>query len=272
MTAESYTLRLHTTDSGTYESIAAVHLDEFIRNNYDIKGNVEKINDAQIVLLGENHLISEFRRINGIVINSLNHGSAQDALLVETEPFLVKWEPKILSQHKFVDTKTILTTGWDNTLRGPMTASAATSGALSLLLATINSVRLASSVFYDPTSLFSYEGASSLVAICAYATGVYAGYQIHNKIIDATLVPSNQSMCQAIEQQLPRKRKIYVCAGSLHLSTIAWLSTSETQKLAVRTLHHYLRDKKYIILCPRLPIHLPESLSERSVEGLPYRV
>lgn len=192
-----------------------------------ISGNVEHLDEAEIIGLGETHIVDAHRVRNAKVIDDL--AAPNDLILVEHD----ERREFRSDQAQFVQSG-LQIYGWDDRsgesddAAGRMN-TAATAGALALPL-----------IFVFPP-LGIGLAASSFGYFCSQG-------KRDGKIIDQELPMRNENMCRTIDKCRENGRKIYVIAGSAHFEPSE--TSQEQQKMYELTIN-YLKDKKHVLLVPK---------------------
>lgn len=198
---------------------------EYVKNNFKVVSqNVKHLDEAEVICFGETHGTYRHMSNNAKVIDALSEPDS-DLILVEHDEHL-----KFRSdQAKYVK-KPLPVKGWDK-----------------LDEATINEI--SSKLKLDPMSIISMIFFGRLPE-----EKVEEMQWANQKIID-DLPERNQHMCKTIEENGVKDRRIYVIAGSGHLSSPKGKMyeglNKDPQEVAFRETLAYLKGKKYAILIPK---------------------
>lgn len=211
---------------------------QFLIQNYNCAANnVDCLEDAKIICLGEVHTEDSHRKNNGAVIDEIIGMSRRDILIEESTPEKIDHS----QQGKYVK-KFIERAGWDN--RPPKLRSNGDS--ILDIFSDIRPLIIGAGVYgiFFPSDELGYISyAAFLLGISALIVDIQKTQSQLGEFLG-----SNQNMCKVIGKNL-RRRKVFVIAGSAHLQIHPGYERMSSQ--GVKELREYLNREKHIILIPK---------------------
>lgn len=221
-----------------------------ITSNYTVRSNVEKIEDAQLIFLGETHYNNEHRRNNAKIIDSLYKPG--EIVFVEAEENISteSYKSQFNSQIKFV-TSPIIIKGWD----------------IDFNLKDIfyegveiikNNAKLMPLPFILPMIVHQVAGEAfhldKLALIAGLSITLFVCIAESSKKSLEKLPLRNRHMFMILDKHspLPGNRK-YVIGGSFHFSEVDEIQKKNglLNDQAMKEFTEYLKDKKFAILIPK---------------------
>ncbi len=272
---------IHVQDVQQEKQSVIEELTRHIRTNYQvIYTNVECLDQAEVICLGEDHLADIHRRINAHVVDQLY--SPESILLVEKPSLTTNENAMILNSHEQGNAQEkhvrspIETRGWDIEETAENTKEAA------LYKKNLEIYKSPKKEHFigDQNALRSDAGNSSatkcgkiknffscLSKICCAGLFIKTctpcirinykkkALKIAQKQFNK-FPARNQRMCESIDEALKINDRVFVMAGSAHLVPIKseWKVKGIDYTLAnqaVQQTHTYLKTKKFAILIPR---------------------
>lgn len=214
-------------------------LAQFVSEHYTrIAGNVEHLDEAEVIGLGETHIVEDHRVRNAKVIDEL--AEPGDLILLEYDERDCE-EARVLQAGHVKSVLPIM--GWDDRSGG------STDAAIKIQINALAGV-LASPFFMIHTISNPVVGAISALS--------YYGYlkwdsNKASEIIDRELPMRNESMCKRVDENRKEDRRIYVIAGSNHFSRqdLRLGKTSENQEKMYDLTVDSFKDKKFVLLVPK---------------------
>ena len=233
------------------------YMNNLVRKNYRIEGNVKNVSDAEVIFFGETHTKVSHRKMNGELIDALNPGGLR--VLVECTESEINENPEAFSCYVKFCKKPMSLGGWDN-------ASNFSKGRDIFDKLKVLKVFVSALVISQLSSVFlKFSGMPSnfvypYSAFFFFYTGSHIFINLH-QVMKTTVLGSlfrNRHMYSVIERDKKRFEKVVVVAGSAHLEihkpfSFIWYCFSSLQTKywnQNEEMRKYLADKKYVTLVP----------------------
>ncbi len=255
-------------------------INQFIQANYRVYiSNVDQLDEAQIICLGESHGNETHRKINAQIVDMLYEN--ESILLVEKSSQEINEESSLLCEDELINDqakyvkKPIKIQGWDveynensiKELKEFVTASMIyEKPRASYFLSPFRINRISNDLENNQlstcsriTSLFSFCCilccTSLFVKCCTPCIKKYykkKGYQGFQKIINEVPI-RNQKMCETIQNVSETNKKIFIMAGSNHFDFVGQglegIDYGPSNNAVEQTVD-FLAAKKFAILIP----------------------
>jgi hypothetical protein len=225
---------------------------KIIDENYrSVEKNVDHLDEAEVILLGETHTRQDHRKINAKLIDALSEPS--DCLFVEdgeSSP-----HPEQSKQIQYIR-KRLTTRGWDlDELKGLNVLIFAKMSRVFSLLFSLVALPATLATGSLPSAVIPWASANGILSITFFILGMKELKEINDQIIDR-----NRNLCKVIEKSIGADRRLFVIAGSGHFTPMSKINASvrilnlfyEDKSLkAYQETIDYLKNKKFAILIPK---------------------
>lgn len=187
-------------------------VDAFAKKHFEIiAANVEHLDQADVICLGETHTEDSHRKNNGALIDMLSQKG--DTVLVETEERRPMWD----DQTQYVKNQVELD-GWDR--RDPSTNTGVAKLFTSVALDIISDIFLILGII----ALFLFSPMAAYVLLpMGFVLGI-AGMVLAKQGVQAVFddIPErNRSLCERIDEAALSRKRVFAIAGSAHLSPVS---------------------------------------------------